>query len=502
MSKAKFGNKRKSPGDVVIPTGIKEESSSSSTDQIAAPVKKDSISQKRMRVNQTLNSKLHILTNTDEVPVLAHIPGRKTGCKNDNIWDSKIALSQSETYLSESVVVENVIPSVENLRHRCVAESKEYLKTLCQEHSIIPPLMAWERWQANSILMQQLSKPEENRKDSSNVSFSCPTNCFTRIGRSTLISAVDYILPENKDYIDEGLVQDLVRGGFKDNGSATSVSKRMSAHSQDLVAKIRNYVNGGSAAAGLPKLTGNKKQRQLQQEQRTRNSNLFNLQPTILEHKHSYDIYLGNKPKNFLKLNRAHYIKLKELYLLHRKNNCIDQATIPKTESDQVIDVQIIQKKGATDEETILKEFHTCLYTMLARYNALLGHGMQCALPEDVFDVLHSHVQTNFECFASPLNCRYSSFCSAFPDTDGAFGGKGSFFDFYPTKGSYEVNPPFIEGIMLASVKHVLDLLTSVESLSFTFVIPGMSLFLSHMLTECPFAIKLSMPLLITPYIS
>lgn len=475
MMKAKSGKKRKSSGDVVILTGIKKESSSSSTDQIDAPMKKDSVSQKRMRVNQTLNSKLHILTNTDKVPVLAHIPGRKTGSKNDNIWDSKIALSQSETYLAESAIVENVIPSVENFRHRCVAESKEFLKTLCQEHSTIPPLMAWERWQANSILMQQISKSEVNRKDTGNVSFSCPTNCFTRIGKNSLIIAVDYILPENKDYIDEGLVQDLLRGGFKDNGSATSVSKRMSAHSQDLVAKIRNYVNGGTVAAGLPKLTGNKKQRQLQQEQRTRNSNLFNLQPTILEHKHSYDIYLGNKPKNFLKLNRAHYFKLKELYHLHRKNNRIEKAIIPQTESNEVMKVTTIEIKGVSDEENLLKEFHTCLYTMLARYNALLGHGMQCALPEDVFDVLHSHVQSNFECFASPLNCRYSSFCSAFPDTDGAFGGKGSFFDFYPTKGSYEVNPPFIEGIMLASVKHVLDLLTSVDSLSFTFVIPGMS---------------------------
>lgn len=481
MSRFKSEKKRKTTGDVLLSTGIKRESSSSSsTDQSDAQVKKDTISQKRMRINQTLKSRLHVLTNTDEVAVVAHIPGRKTGSKNDNIWDCKIALIQSESYHSGIAVVEKyVISSVENLRHRCVAESKDYLKMLCHKHGTIPPLMAWERWQANSILMQQLSKLENNGKDSRNISFNCPTNCFTRIGQNNLL-AVDYILPDNKDYIDEGLVQDLIRGGFKDDGTATTVSKDMSAHSSDLVAKIQNYINGGDVAAGLPKITGNKKQRQVQQEQRTRNSNLFNLQPTVLEHKHTYDIYLGNKPKNFLKLNRAHYLKMKELYLLHRQNSCMKRKTISKAESHDASKIAVVDKDGTPNDETLLKDFHSCLYTMLSRYNALLGHGMQCALPEDVFDVLHTYLQTNFECFASPLNCRYSSFCSAFPDTDEVFGGKGSFFEFFPSKGSYEVNPPFIEGIMAASVRHVQELLTSEDGLSFTFVIPGKALHRNH----------------------
>jgi hypothetical protein len=46
------------------------------------------------------------------------------------------------------------------------------------------------------------------------------------------------------------------------------------------------------------------------------------------------------------------------------------------------------------------------------------------------------------ECFASPLNCHLPAFCSAFPDTDAAFGSLGSFFDFFPTEGSFQVNPP------------------------------------------------------------
>ena len=58
---------------------------------------------------------------------------------------------------------------------------------------------------------------------------------------------------------------------------------------------------------------------------------------------------------------------------------------------------------------------------------------------QDSFDVLLQGMSIQFECFASPLNCRYGRFCSAFPDTDMAFGSLGSFFEFRPQQGSYEV---------------------------------------------------------------
>lgn len=40
----------------------------------------------------------------------------------------------------------------------------------------------------------------------------------------------------------------------------------------------------------------------------------------------------------------------------------------------------------------------------------------------DAFDVLLRHLGVKMECFASPFNCRYSRFCSAFKDTDRPFG--------------------------------------------------------------------------------
>lgn len=46
------------------------------------------------------------------------------------------------------------------------------------------------------------------------------------------------------------------------------------------------------------------------------------------------------------------------------------------------------------------------------RYASLQGHGYQAALTNKGFDVLLRKMGVKMECFASPLNCRYSRFCS------------------------------------------------------------------------------------------
>ena len=79
--------------------------------------------------------------------------------------------------------------------------------------------------------------------------------------------------------------------------------------------------------------------------------------------------------------------------------------------------------------------------SVLLRYAALGAHGYQAALCADGFETLRSALGCTFECFASPLNCRYPSYCSAFADTDRFFGSLGSFFAFHPTEGSFEAQP-------------------------------------------------------------
>lgn len=120
---------------------------------------------------------------------------------------------------------------------------------------------------------------------------------------------------------------------------------------------------------------------------------------------------------------------------------------------------------------TCTEAFHLSLFLVLSRYHALQGchpanGAMQAAIHTQVFDSLQANFDVDFECCASPLNCRYPSFCSAFPDVDAAFGSMGSIFNFFPRTGGYEVNPPFDELFIARLHAHIHTLLTRSEATS------------------------------------
>lgn len=68
---------------------------------------------------------------------------------------------------------------------------------------------------------------------------------------------------------------------------------------------------------------------------------------------------------------------------------------------------------------------------------------------------------------------RLSRFCSAFPEVDLPFGSLGSFFDYHPVQGSFEVNPPFIEEIIAKAHVHMEKLLKDSKGpLMFIVIVP------------------------------
>uniref|UniRef100_A0A8C6L937 mRNA (2'-O-methyladenosine-N(6)-)-methyltransferase n=1 Tax=Nothobranchius furzeri TaxID=105023 RepID=A0A8C6L937_NOTFU len=150
-----------------------------------------------------------------------------------------------------------------------------------------------------------------------------------------------------------------------------------------------------------------------------------------------------------VKVNRGHFSKLELLY----RYSCIDDPRFDK--------------------------FLSRVWCLLKRYQVMFGSGanegtgLQGALPVAVFEALNRQFGVTFECFASPLNCYFKQFCSAFPDIDGFFGSRGPFLSFSPVSGSFEVNPPFCEELMAAMVTHFEDLLDqSSEPLSFIIFVP------------------------------
>ncbi len=127
--------------------------------------------------------------------------------------------------------------------------------------------------------------------------------------------------------------------------------------------------------------------------------------------------------------------------------------------------------------------FRMDVFCLLQRYASLGGDGFQAALPPRAFAVLRHRFGVHGECFASPLNCAFEdSFCSAFPDTDSAFGSRGTFFDVFveareqELEGCYEANPPFEETVVDAMALRVVQLLKAADAagraLGFIVVLP------------------------------
>lgn len=119
-------------------------------------------------------------------------------------------------------------------------------------------------------------------------------------------------------------------------------------------------------------------------------------------------------------------------------------------------------------------EFCKALFSVLARYDLLEGGGLQSSLTGYVFDVLLKRFNCNLECFASPFNCRYERYCSAFPDTDAPFGSLGSFFSYdfvslAKNGGCFQANPPFASDFITEMCKR-MDVILGNESLSTPFM--------------------------------
>ena len=229
----------------------------------------------------------------------------------------------------------------------------------------------------------------------------------------------DPVLPSHR-YIDEVLVSDLVRA-FIDEDKARDLSLQISIECEHFVDEIISSCEKSK----------------------------INDEVKVISHKHSLDVIYCKK---LLKITHVHYDKVKTLFFSYGI-------------SDEIKD---------KDDDYKLKEFHKSLFVMLARYHGIQGHGYQAACAEKVFETLTQYFGVTMECFASPLNCYYNHYCSAFLDTDWCFGAVDNFFNFFPSEGSFECNPPFVPAIMLATANHIFDILKSSDNpLTFIIILPG-----------------------------
>ena len=150
-----------------------------------------------------------------------------------------------------------------------------------------------------------------------------------------------------------------------------------------------------------------------------------------------------------------------------------DTITIQHIHYDKLHTLYQLQQHHSND-------FHTKLYLLIRRYSSVFdgieayeGSAMHAAVPESSFQQLTDNFTITQELFASPLNCYYKQFCSAFIDTDYYFGSYGSFFDCVIVGGSYECNPPFVLEVMNNVANKLIDLLSNTQQpLSIVIYVP------------------------------
>jgi len=162
-----------------------------------------------------------------------------------------------------------------------------------------------------------------------------------------------------------------------------------------------------------------------------------------------------------------------------------------ETELPEYIFTKLIKKT-----ESVINPLYYIWYTCFL-YDLLDGKGLQWAVPPSVLNILQNRLGCDTELFASPFNNHYDKYYSLFP-TDEACGSLGNFFtakdeDFQ--RGTFQINPPFIDILFTITTKRVLKLLeiadNNSESLTFIYIMPTWDEFdTCTLLSESPFCVK------------
>ena len=77
------------------------------------------------------------------------------------------------------------------------------------------------------------------------------------------------------------------------------------------------------------------------------------------------------------------------------------------------------QKNSKIDGENI--NFKKNIMCLILRYNTLESYNQQLAVNPEFYEFLKRKHKTNFELFASSLNCNYDNYCSLFYDLEKEF---------------------------------------------------------------------------------
>jgi len=239
-------------------------------------------------------------------------------------------------------------PAAEMARWRKVKRLRQKLHQLCAKAGRPVPLLAFERWQCASKLHE-----------------SCAPCAPAGGDLAVAEPALEPLLPARHDWVEEGLVHDLVRGGIEKR-LAEEIAQTMAETSARYAADLaqtdeREVSEGGEEMRVVTKVVGG-----------------------------VVDLFWGSpEAKPFMRISRAHLEKLRILFERHAESERQDASRR--------------ERAADADGSEMGQDFLRAALCVLLRYDALAGHGYQAALAEGAFDMLLAHMNCQQECFASPL---------------------------------------------------------------------------------------------------
>lgn len=394
--------------------------------------------------------------------------------------------------------------ALKRLRHKLVTLcSKQQQNSHHQASNAKPPALAMERWLSRSSLYRELADTSAGGEDrpgvedpilpSSGISDPDMVKDLSRnIGFDEAQNAAEAMAVDAKAAAEristlngQGGDQSTTEKHWKDaKDQLKACTKAVKQSSKDLQSDLResgkNSTDGGDSGslensiAVLDKAT---KALDACRQKIQRMHDLSSGRCIVLDSSRRSgicDVMLlqadGSPKKPYLTISISHLIKFVQLWQFQHSSP-VSESISPKAISQN--------PAGAIQGMSATHDFLRHLYCCLARYETIKGAGYQCAMPPVAFDAAHNELRLGMtvECFASPFNCRYRNYCSAFPDLERKFGSLGSFFDddsFFPTSGSFEANPPFVPEIMWAMNDKLQRLLESpkAKTLSFLVIVP------------------------------
>ncbi|KAL1522070.1 hypothetical protein AB1Y20_021713 [Prymnesium parvum] len=287
---------------------------------------------------------------------------------------------------------------------------------LCTQHGVAPPMNAFERWRFHSKWEEEATKSSDE-------------------------PLLPLLPPAEGSAADDGLLADLRRAGVGEP-AARQLLRAVRASSLQRAARLARFCAAQRAAGGVA----------LRVRLSAADDGTARLALGGAGTRGALDDAEARRLLSQLSLTPPYMQKLRELYARHAPRRAAAAAAAER-------------------------RFRLRLLALLLRYHAIGGLGFQAALGGAPFAALQRGLRVNFECFASPLNCYFGAYCSAFPDVDAPFGSRGTFRAFRPRRGSYEVNPPFVDGIIDEMATQLLSLLATAqeagEPLTFVVVLPG-----------------------------